>query len=130
MRDTLSERLFIRLSHAAEKEVADLIRALPDPVRREARRLPVTFQPRPGPALVREGLEPDTLGLFTGEAHPDRYVSAHDLPAHIMLFLLNIHEYAGGEPARFREEVRKTYLHELGHYLGLDEDDLTARDLD
>ena len=28
------------------------------------------------------------------------------------------------EQKMFREEVRKTYLHELGHYLGLDEDDL------
>jgi len=30
----------------------------------------------------------------------------------------------------YREEVRVTYLHELGHYLGWDEDDLTARGLD
>ena len=30
----------------------------------------------------------------------------------------------------FREEVRLTYLHELGHYLGWDEDELTARGLD
>jgi predicted Zn-dependent protease with MMP-like domain len=35
-----------------------------------------------------------------------------------------------GDAATFREEVRRTYLHELGHYLGLDEDDLADRDLD
>ena len=27
----------------------------------------------------------------------------------------------------FREEVRITYLHELGHYLGLEEDEIEAR---
>ena len=30
----------------------------------------------------------------------------------------------------FREEVHTTYLHELGHYLGLDEDDLFDRGLE
>jgi predicted Zn-dependent protease with MMP-like domain len=30
----------------------------------------------------------------------------------------------------FQEEVRRTYLHELGHYLGLDEEALAERDLD
>jgi predicted Zn-dependent protease with MMP-like domain len=30
----------------------------------------------------------------------------------------------------FRDEVRLTYLHELGHYLGWDEDELAARGLD
>jgi predicted Zn-dependent protease with MMP-like domain len=31
---------------------------------------------------------------------------------------------------RFRNEIRITYLHELGHYLGLDEDDLFERGLE
>jgi len=31
---------------------------------------------------------------------------------------------------RVDEEVRRTYLHELGHYLGLDEEALAERDLD
>jgi len=30
----------------------------------------------------------------------------------------------------FCEEVRATYLHELGHFLGLDEDDLIDRGLE
>ena len=35
-----------------------------------------------------------------------------------------------GDVEIFRDECRLTYLHELGHYLGWDEDDLTARGLD
>ena len=33
-------------------------------------------------------------------------------------------------PAAYREEVRITYLHELGHYLGWDEDEVAERGLE
>jgi predicted Zn-dependent protease with MMP-like domain len=32
--------------------------------------------------------------------------------------------------AAFRAEARLTFLHELGHYLGWDEDQVSARGLD
>jgi predicted Zn-dependent protease with MMP-like domain len=32
--------------------------------------------------------------------------------------------------ATFRKEVRLTYLHELGHYLGWDEDQVAAHGLE
>ena len=34
-----------------------------------------------------------------------------------------------GDEADYKEEVRITYFHELGHYLGLEEDDLEERGL-
>ena len=40
----------------------------------------------------------------------------------IRLFLDNLWEHAGRDRETFRDEVRVTLLHELGHYLGLDED--------
>jgi len=46
------------------------------------------------------------------------------------LFLENLWDLAGGEEKKFRDEVQTTYLHELGHYLGLDEDELTKRGLE
>ena len=39
-------------------------------------------------------------------------------------------DFAEGDVEVFRDEVRLTYLHELGHYFGWDEDDLTARGLE
>ena len=48
----------------------------------------------------------------------------------IILYLENILEECEEAGTGFSEEVRRTYLHELGHYLGLDEDALAARDLD
>ncbi len=124
------DRRWSRLCGAAQQEVTALLRALPAPLRERAASLPVTYEPHPPPALVEDGLDPDLLGLFHGEAFPDGVVGGDPLPAHITLYLDNLWDYAQGDSEIFREEVRRTYLHELGHYLGLDEDDLAARDLD
>jgi predicted Zn-dependent protease with MMP-like domain len=52
------------------------------------------------------------------------------MPPQIILFLENIWDVAETDEKLFRDEVRTTFLHELGHYLGLDEDDLTERGLE
>jgi predicted Zn-dependent protease with MMP-like domain len=46
------------------------------------------------------------------------------------LFLLNIWDEADHGEAAFRREVRITLLHELGHYLGLNEKELADRELE
>jgi predicted Zn-dependent protease with MMP-like domain len=51
------------------------------------------------------------------------------LPPQIILFLDNLWDFAEGDPEVYRDEVQATYLHELGHYLGLDEIDLDDRGL-
>lgn len=130
MRQPGQDRLWQRLLLAATAEVESVVRALPGPARQAAERLPVTYEPQPSEDLVKDGLEPDLLGLFVGEAMPDDPGASYPLPAQILLFLDNLWEYANHDPAAYREEVRRTYLHELGHYLGLDEDDLARRDLD
>ena len=58
------------------------------------------------------------------------FAEAQPLPPQIVLFLENILDYAEGDPAAFRDEVRLTYLHELGHYLGWDENEIAQRGLD
>ncbi len=121
---------FHRLLVAAEREVNRTLRALPPVLREKARAVPVVYEARPDPALKEDGIEPDTLGLFVGETYRDAYAGSHDLPAQVILYLENIWEYAQHESDLFREEVRRTLLHELGHYLGLDEEDLADRELD
>lgn len=101
---------------------------LPTEVRDKAKDLVVLLEPRPSDELVKEGVEPDLLGLFNGDAYPDGPSDA-PLPPQVHLFLENLWDYCGEDEKRFRDEVRVTYLHELGHYLGLDEHDLLLRDL-
>jgi len=118
------------LKQLARTEVEATLAALPAPLRERAAALPVTLEPGPNADFVAEGIEPDTLGIFTGPAFADEEHSASPLPPQIILFLDNLWEFAAADEAGFRAEVHTTYLHELGHYLGLDEDDLFARGLD
>ena len=117
-----------KLDALAAAEIGTTISALPGPLRALAGKLPVTFARRPNVDLQADGIEADTLGLFVGAEFADE--GNVPLPAQIILFLNNLWEYAGGNEAAFREEVRTTFLHELGHYLGLGEDELMERDLD
>ena len=116
------------LMAVARREVEATLRSLPVPLRERARKLPVTYEPWPNDALVEDGIAPDTLGLFVGgEFAEDAHVV---LPPQIILFLENIVEMVEGHEDEFRAEIRTTLLHELGHYLGLNEDDLFDRGLD
>jgi predicted Zn-dependent protease with MMP-like domain len=114
-----------RLEKLAEDEVAAVLAALPKPLAEPARQVPVLFTRKPDPD---DGQEDDLLGLFIGPELAD--AGYETLPAQIILFLENIWDEAEENEAAFRNEVRITYLHELGHYLGLDEDDLFDRGLE
>ena len=113
----------------AEAEVREVMEALPEPLRLRAARLPVTYQPCPSPALVREGIERDTLGLFVGPPFAGEFATNAPVAAQVFLFIDNLWDFAEGDTEIFQEEVRTTLLHELGHYLGLDEEDLFDRGL-
>jgi predicted Zn-dependent protease with MMP-like domain len=117
-----------KLCAVASEEVEGTLVALPKPLRERAWKLPVTFERRPNAGLQADGIEVDTLGLFTGPEFADE--GNVPLPPQIILFLENLWDLAGGEEKGFREEVQTTFLHELGHYLGLDEGELTVRGLE
>jgi predicted Zn-dependent protease with MMP-like domain len=119
-----------RLVSLAQAEVAATVRRLPTRLRREAEPLPVTYERAPNAAILADGFEPDLLGLFVGPAFEDEEAGGLDVPPQILLFLENLWDFAGGDEQIYREEVRTTYLHELGHYLGLDEADLEDRGLE
>jgi predicted Zn-dependent protease with MMP-like domain len=117
-----------KLCAVAAAEVEATLEALPKPLRERAEKLPVTFECQPNAGLKADGIEPETLGLFTGP----EFANEEDgpLPPQIILFLENLWDFAEENEAIFREEVRTTFLHELGHYLGLDEGELTERGLE
>ena len=117
-----------RLQELARLEIEATFEELPGPLREEARKLPVTFERAPNSGLQADGIEADTLGLFTGSEFADDGGTV--LPPQIILFLENLWDFAEGDDEVFGEEVHTTFLHELGHFFGLDEDDLTERGLD
>jgi len=117
-----------KLEKLAADEVEAVLAALPAPLVGSMRQVPVLFERLPDQELQESGIEADTLGLFTGPelAHE----GDEPMPPQIVLFLENLWDEAEENEAAFRNEVRITYLHELGHYLGLDEDDLFERGLE
>ena len=68
--------------------------------------------------------EGDVLGLYDGIALTERgdgYGSWNDYPDTITIFK-GPHERIGDTREEVLEEVRKTVVHEIAHYFGLDED--------
>lgn len=117
-----------KLQSLALAEVEATLSELPAPLRERARQLPVTFERMPNKGLIADGIEPDSLGLFTGAEFTEE--GNVPLPPQIILFLENLWDYSESDEEIYLNEVHTTFLHELGHYLGLDEDDLFERGLD
>jgi predicted Zn-dependent protease with MMP-like domain len=67
---------------------------------------------------VREGEDPDLLGLYEGAT-----VLEHGLPERIVLYQRN-HENVVTDDRELAEEVRETMRHEVGHHFGMAEDEL------
>ncbi len=120
-----------KLERMAQLELEALQRELPPEMAVRAREVPVVMSARPTCKMMDEdGLDPDLLGLFVGPNHVEGLEGGDPLPPGILLFLGNLWAYAEGDKGVYREEVRVTYYHELGHYLGLEEGDLEDRGLE
>lgn len=119
---------FKTLSRWAHEELECLIMVLPEEIRDAAASVPVSMEERPGIGSDDDTLEGDELGLFEGNPHYEEPDPAN-LPR-IRLFLKNLWEWTEGDEQDYRDEVGTTFLHELGHYFGWDEEELEQRGLD
>lgn len=119
-----------RIVRIASEAVAAAGRELPAEVREAARAVAVHFEPSPAADVLADGFEPDLLGLFCGSPVGSETSGGDLAPPQIFLYTANLWDFAEGDIAAYREEVRLTYLHELGHFLGWDEDQLARRGLD
>lgn len=113
----------------AQQEVHRTCQCLPADLRPHADAVPVSYESAPSQALLAEGWEPDLLGMFVGDPVGVADAERSPFPRQILLFLENLWDFAEGDEQYYREEVRITYIHEFGHYLGLDEAELEERGL-
>ncbi|KXU35202.1 hypothetical protein AXK12_05720 [Cephaloticoccus capnophilus] len=121
---------FEELARRASRVVARLQTRLPPEIAPLARGVPVHYESAPSESILAEGFEPDILGLFSGNPYGSDFRESDPAPPQIFLYLENLWDFAEGDLRVFREELRVTYLHELGHYLGWDEEELAVRGLD
>lgn len=115
----LTRRQFLRLVHQAYE-------ALPDNVTKALQNLEVVVERWPSRDLLDDlgDVRPyQLLGLYIGVPLPDRGSELPQLPDLIYLFQRPI-ERRCNTPQEVVEEVRVTLLHEVGHYFGLEEEDL------
>ena len=114
-----------------DREVQEAVGALPPQFQGYLDQVPVIVQELPDAAFARSDantdadiLSPDMLGLFDGTPivdEADSEVSAG--PSKIYLFQRNLERMATGRE-NLVEQIRITLWHELGHYLGFEEDDM------
>ena len=121
---------FDRLLALASGEVGRVVASMPPDLRRRAGEVPVRYEERVAKHWLDEGIEPDSLGLFSGPSLRDADASLSDEQPLVTLFLRNLWDWCEGDEAAYLDEAARTYLHEFGHYLGLEEDEMESRDLD
>jgi predicted Zn-dependent protease with MMP-like domain len=107
--------------------VEESLRELPAKVSKHLEDVPVLVEPLPARMLLtveNPPLSPDILGLFVGRHLLERQ---HDdvpgAPGAIYLFRRNLLRVCS-DREELAHEIRVTVQHEVGHLLGLDEDDL------
>jgi predicted Zn-dependent protease with MMP-like domain/Flp pilus assembly protein TadD len=117
-----------------ERVVEDALAGLPEPVRRYLSNVAIAVEDLPTAdelAASDPPLSPGILGIFRGAPLPQKASMdpwSH-FPSSIGLFQRNLERYAR-DRAELVEEIRVTLLHEVGHFLGLDEDELVRRGLE
>ena len=107
------------------KVVEEALESLPQEFRNRIRNVAVLVDMPPNQPSPQSGQQRRLLlGLFHGV--PATKQSIFDLPTgpdYIVLYQKNIEAVCSSEAA-VREQIRLTVIHELGHYFGMDENQL------
>lgn len=126
----LSPQEFAIPAQISEEEAIEIYEQcmveLPDPIAWHLKEVPIFVSPLPPDDLIQTfdpPLDPLLLGVFLGQPRGAAESSwASDQPR-ILLFHKNIAKLAD-DFETVDDELRKTLFHEVGHYLGFDEDQL------
>jgi predicted Zn-dependent protease with MMP-like domain len=108
-----------------ERTAREALEDLPRSLRETAQRIPVLIEDVPSEELLdRLDQSPQILGIFIGTPRTEAAVTdqPRDLDR-IVIFKKNL-EKACRDREELLEQIKITVSHELGHYLGLSEEDL------
>ncbi len=110
---------------AFERAAAAALRDLPRSIREYVENVPVLIHDFPGGDLLSdENVSPQILGIFIGVPRTEAAVTAQAADVdRVILFKKNLEKICRTQ-AELVEQIQITVKHEIGHYLGLDEDDL------
>ena len=109
-----------------DEYVREAVESIEPQFRRHLEEVPVIVEDEPDRAVQRKisTNSPDgVLGIFSGVPLNRRSSLGSDGPNRIVLYRRNILAHCS-TPAQLAEQIRKTLVHELGHYLGFSENQL------
>jgi predicted Zn-dependent protease with MMP-like domain len=109
---------------AFAKVMQDVLDSLPEEFRSRIRNVAVLVEDFPPSQTPSRHPKKLLLGLFHGV--PLTKKSVFDLPTgpdYVVLYQKNIEAVCSTE-AEIRDQIRRTVIHEFGHYFGMDEDQL------
>jgi predicted Zn-dependent protease with MMP-like domain len=109
--------------------VEEAVAALPEEFRESMHNLAVVVEDVPGTSLLNslESPTPVILGLFVGTPLPDQSLAELPrAPDAIYLFKRNLERICESRP-ELVEEIKITLLHEVGHFMGLDDNQIGER---
>ncbi len=113
--------------------VKEAIKGLPQEIQEALQNVDIVVRWRPNSwERQRAGVGPGEplFGLYLGTPLPQRGAGyTLVLPDQIVIFQ-EPHERAASDEAELVQELRTTILHEVGHYLGLDEEGLSRLGLE
>jgi predicted Zn-dependent protease with MMP-like domain len=107
------------------KAAADALDNLPRSIREYVENVPILVEDYPSPALLAaENISPQILGLYIGVPTTEAEVTqqAQDL-TRVILFKKNLEKVCPDRDDLI-EQIQITVRHEVGHHLGLSEEDL------
>ena len=103
-----------------EELVDEAVERLPRRFRDKLENVVIMVEDVPPRGLERDGL---LLGLYHGVPRTQRSVFFSTPPDQIFLYQRNIEAICRNDE-QVRRQIRKTLLHEIGHYFGLSEEEL------
>jgi predicted Zn-dependent protease with MMP-like domain len=123
-----------RLRDYFDEHLEAVLAELPPQVQGLLDEVPMIVEDHPSRELMRKmgAGRSELCGLHTGVALTDRSVEQSGIPSNaIFVFREGVLSLATGRGGRIdenelRRQIRITILHELGHYHGLDEDELES----
>lgn len=109
-----------------EERVDAALRELPGDLRDRLGAVAIVVDERPGEAMVRDGIDPRILGLYSGVPYGQRsFFGGGAFPEVIYLFARNL-EAEAADDRQLEHQIRITVVHETAHYFGLSDQELAA----
>ncbi len=105
-----------------DRIIKEAVEGLPDPIQSKLKNTVFLVQDEMTPQQ-REEFGGDLLGLYHGLPYPDRGDGEPVFPDRITLFKNPIEDEAEDRDHMI-EIIQDTVMHEIGHFLGLDDEDL------